>query len=218
MVNRIEPIRPTEAHAVDKVRDDDERQQQQQNENDEEGEGDAFDKLSEKTDWNILFEKSHLWQDSLDLEIRDIKEIKFVSVNLKTDPCLVQISVELKDGTRYANAFLSLARAIGLRMKNTPRGGRIPLGDLTRGRSITITVPKDENQVKEEITRVTRDPRERTVSYTMKKLPRSRPGLLVRLGLKNPVSRRINSEIVWIYLTVFILGAAFIFGGFYLAR
>jgi hypothetical protein len=217
MVNRIEPVRPSTTPGVERVDDEGGRSGQEQPEGDGEEKGDAYDKLSEKTDWNILFDKSHLWQQSIDVPIEDVQELKFISVNLKTDPCLLQIRVKLKDGTSYDPAFLSMSRTAGFKLKNQPRLSHLPVGQIVRGRILTLTVPKDEGRVREEITRVTRDPRERTVSYTFKRLV-SRRSLLHRLGLRDPVSQRINSEIVWIYLTIGIVVAAFVFGVYYLNR
>lgn len=216
MVNRIEPVRPSETPGIDRVDADGGRSGQEQPEADTEEKGDAYDKLSEKTDWNILFDKSHLWQQSVDVPVEDILELKFVTVNLKTDPCLLQLKASLKDGSTYDPAFLSMSRASGLKLKNLPRGSRLPVGQVTRSRVLTLTVPKDEGRVREEITRVTRNPRERTVSYTLKRIV-SRRSWLHRLGVRDPVSQRINAEIVWIYLTVLVLLAAFVFGISYLS-
>lgn len=212
MVNRINKTHLPENRRVEEVDDDDQRKNQQQDQGDDK---DEFDKLSEKTDWNVLFNKSHLWRQTIDVAVEDIQEILFLSVNLKTDPCLLQIKVTMHDGVVLENAFLSIARSAGLRFKNLRRLTRIPLGNFTRGRMISLTIPKDEKAVKEEITRVTNNPQEKSVSKLIRRLV-SHNTWLHRLGIKDPVSQRINREILMIYVTISVVVVTFVAGIIYL--
>ena len=214
MVDRIDKIRFPEIRRVNASEDAlEDRKRRGRDEDTAEEDEDGFNLISDRTDWQILFDQPHLWQQGLELMVEDIRALSFLGVNLKTDPSLLKVRAELQDGSIYPEAYLSVPRSFGMQIKILPRFSPLPLGKLTSGKSIWLTVPKDVAAVREEITRVTRV--EKSFSRTFKRYL-SHKTWLQRLAIQDPVSRRYNAEIIGIYAILFVIFSLFVFGLFYL--
>ena len=214
MVDRVDKIRFPEVRRVNPSDDAlEDRNRRGQGQEAAEEDEDGFNLISDRTDWQILFDQPHLWQQGLELMVDEIRALSFLGVNLKTDPSLLKVRAELLDGSIYQEAYLSVPRSFGMQIKILPRFSPIPLGKLTAGKSIWLTVPKDVAAVREEITRVTRV--EKSFSRTFKRYL-SHKSWLQRLAIQDPVSRRYNSEIIGIYTILFVIFGLFVFGLFYL--
>jgi hypothetical protein len=217
MVDRVDKIRFPEIRRVnpnDSATDERKRRQQPNSEEEDEA-GDGFDLLSERTDWHVLFDHPHLWQQNVEILAEEVKRIQYLGINLKTDPSLLKIRVDLHDGSVIPNAYLSVARSYALQLKNLQRLAPIELKRLTSSKVLWLTIPKDEKSLREEITRVTTNATNKTFSRTVKKYL-TRSTWLQKLGIQDPVSRRVKTEIVWIYVTVVVVFCFFLFGMFYL--
>jgi len=211
MVDRIDKIKQ-DHYRVDETQDplEEQRKNKEEHEQEEEEEGDSFDKMSSKTDWNILFDKSSLWERNVEVKVEDIDRIKFLGINLRTNPAVLKIRVFLYDGNVINTAFLSISRSLGLQIKNMNRTTHVDVNMLTKESSLWLTIPKDEEMVDDEITNITGTPKETSFSKTFKNLI-SQKTWMQRLGIIDPVSRRMNREIVGIYLTVVVVASAIIF-------
>lgn len=209
MVDRIEKIFP-DRYRIEGARDALEDQGKQQNgddEGDEAGSKDSFDKLSDRTDWNILFDQEALWQQNLQIPVEDVATVQFLGINLKTDPSLLKIRIVGRDGKVVPAAYLSVSRYQGLQLKNENKLAILDVKKLTKERVLWLTIPRDEKKVNEEITRLTRQPKEKTFSQTFKHFI-SRKTWMQRFGVQDPVSKRLNSEILSIYIILLILVSA----------
>lgn len=214
MVDRIEKMSP-DRYRIEGARDalEDEGKNGGDDEGDEAGGKDSFDKLSDRTDWNILFDQEGLWQQNRQVAVEDVATIQFLGINLKTDPSLLKVRVVGRDGQVIPTAYLSVSRYQGLQLKNSEKLAILDVKKLTKERVLWITVPRDEKKLNDEITRLTRQPKERTFSQTFKNFI-SRKTWLQRLGIQDPVSQRLNSEILSIYVIFLVLLSA---AGFILA-
>lgn len=192
--------------AKDSTDDEGKKQQDQQ---DDDQQSDNFDKLSNKTDWSVLFDQHKLWDRNIEVKVEDIDRIKYLGLNIRSNPALLKIRVFLYDGNVINTAFLSISRSLGLTLKNNLKGSFIDVNQITADTILRLTVPKDEELVDEEITRIT-ESKEKTFSRTFKILI-SKKTWMEKLGIQDPVSKRINNEILWIYLTVFIVVSALAF-------
>ena len=52
---------------------------------------DSFQALGEKTDWELLFDKSRLWKRGIQVAKDEIEKVIFRKINLKTDPSMILI-------------------------------------------------------------------------------------------------------------------------------
>lgn len=202
-IDRIEKTN-NELFRVNETKDSLEEDGKKQSDTDEDGDKDNFDKLSDKTDWNILFNKKQLWQRDQQVRCEDISKIKFLGVNLKTDPSLLKIRIFLKDGSMVPTAFLSIPRAMGLQIQHLNRAAMVSPQSLTQAEVLRITVPVDEQKMDDEITKITAAPQEHSFSKTLRRMV-SKRSLLQRFGVQDPVSLRLNREVLVIYITVILL-------------
>lgn len=214
MADRIDKFDPSAGvYRVDATRDS--LEEEKQNQSGEEGEEnqDSFDKLSEKTDWNLLFEKQNLWKKNIKIPVEDIASIKFLGVNIKTDPSLLNIRIALNDGQVLTQAFLPMARMQGFKFKSTPRLSELDVRQITAGPVLNVTIPADEEELNKEITKITLKPKagEVTFSQRVKNLIH-RKSLIQKIGLQDPVSKNVNNEIVGIYVTILVVVVVVIFG------
>ncbi|MBI2339110.1 MAG: hypothetical protein HYU99_01925 [Deltaproteobacteria bacterium] len=111
---------------------------------------DAFQAFGEKTDWELLFDKSRLWKRGIQVARDEIGAIVFRKINLKTDPSLLRVDVELKGGGNISPAFVSISRATGLKIKNLQPGDRIPEEQVLHNDILYITVPANPELFREE--------------------------------------------------------------------
>lgn len=102
---------------------------------------DVFDSLGEKTDWKSLFDKSKLWNHNIQLGRDETKQVLFRKLNLKTDPSLLKVDVELNGGETITPAFISISRSVGLQIKNLKNGDAIPLNLIFQGDLLRLTIP-----------------------------------------------------------------------------
>lgn len=115
----------------------------QKEKRDQESHSDQYDDF-DKTDWNLLFDKSQLWKKNIAIPKNEIEKIQYGKVNLKTDPCLLRVDIFLKNGTSIAPAFVSLARLQGLKIKNFLTGQELPIDSITNEEVLRITIPNKE--------------------------------------------------------------------------
>lgn len=214
MVDRIEKLNP-DPYRIQESKDatDDNSGNKQDAESD--NDADNFDKLNNKTDWQILFDKTDLWKQNTQVKLEDIDKIKLLGVNFKTNPALLNVRVFLFDGNVISSAYLSVPRELALKIKNMPKLSHLDVNMLTRESSLWLTTPKEGIVVDDEITKISHEQHEKTFSQTFKRLI-SRKNLVQRLGMQDPVSKRVNNEIIWIYLTALVVISAILFGVGYL--
>lgn len=116
---------------------------------------DAYDALHEKTDWHLLFEKSRLWKQNIQIGRDEIADVLFQKINLKTDPSLLRVDIVLKDGATISPAFVSISRGVGFKIKNLKPGEAIPRDIILKDNFLRITIPADPKLfVQEETTQV----------------------------------------------------------------
>lgn len=211
MVDRIDKIKP-DVYRVEETQDPlEEQRKQQEHEQTEEEDGDNFDRLAHKTDWQILFDKTNLWKRNVEVKVEDIDRIQFLGLNFKTNPSLLKIRVFLYDGQVINTAFLSVSRSLALKLRERKKSATIDVNLLTSDPVLHLTIPTDEEQVDEEITRITGGPREKSFSKSFKRLI-SKKTWMQKLGIQDPVSHGINREILGIYVTVLVVISAISFG------
>lgn len=214
MADRIDKFDPNAGvYRVQETRDSLEEEQQNQGGDEGDENRDSFDRLSEKTDWNLLFEQQNLWKKNIEIPVEEIASIKFLGINIKTDPSLLNIRVALNDGQVLTQAFLPIARMQGFKFKSTPRLSDLNIKQITSGPILNVTTPVDEDELNKEITKITRKPKtgEVTFSQRMKNLIH-RKSLIQKIGLQDPVSKSVNNEIVGIYVTILVVVITVIFG------
>lgn len=175
--------------------------------------GDGFNPLMDKTNWQIYLDPTRTNQKMLTLQTADISEMRFLKINLKTNPSLLNVAVTLKDGMTYPSAYVSLARHLAVSFQHEKENGRLDVRDVTEDKTLTLFVPDVRTQ--EEVTRVTRVP-ERTLSQTVKMLVKKT--WIQKLGLQDPDTRRTNGEIVLAYVTVIVVLLALIFAFVWLMK
>lgn len=200
MVDNINKISDN-LYRVHEARDSaDDEDQKRNTQDDDDGDQDNFNKLSDKTNWKVLFDKTNLWNRNVEVKVEDIDRIKLMGLNFRTNPALLKLRVFLFDGSTINTAFISVSRSLALELKSK-QGTSIDVNKLTTENSLWLTLPTDETALDDEITRITEEQPERTFSEAVKMII-SGKSLLQKIGLQDPVSKRTNYEILWIYLTV----------------
>jgi hypothetical protein len=216
MVDKLDHLKyENQVYRVDAARDAlEEEREESQGEDGEEGKSDNFDKLKDGKELQSLFNKSHLWQRNIAIKTEDIDKIKLIALNINTEPSLLKIRVFLFDGTTIPTAFLSVSRSLALKLRSS-KSQFIEVNWLTREPVLRVTVPKNERDIDEEITKITHAPKEHTLSQTLKMFV-SKKSWLQKLGLQDPVSMQINNEILWVYITIVALISVLSFGVLYM--
>ena len=184
----------------------------------EQGEGkDAYGALHEKTDWHLLFEKSRLWKQNIQIGRDEINEVLFQKINLKTDPSLLRVDITLKDGEKISPAFVSISRETGFKIKHLMKGEPIPREIILKDNFLRITIPADPQLfAREEVTAggpVKPKPEvlpkvleETTITRYL-----GRP-LLEALKLKDSVTGKLRTEILLIYGVSVLIFSLFLGG------
>ena len=186
------------------------------NSGEQDGSKDAFAALHEKTDWHLLFEKSRLWKQNIQVGRDEIAEVLFQKINLKTDPSLLRVDIILKDGGKISPAFVSVSRGDGFKIKNLTTGKAIPPELILRDNFLRITIPADPKMfAQEEVTQVGKEkPKEDPEETTITKFLGTRwPWLLPR----DPQTKNIRTEMLLIY-GVSIVALALVIGGLLFLR
>lgn len=111
--------------------------------NQEESASDHFEALGEKTDWQLLLNKSQLWKKNIQVLKEEIRQVLFRKVNLKTDPSLLRVDIELVNGDVISPAFLLVSRLDAFKIKRLKSGDAIPENFLYRNGALNITIPSD---------------------------------------------------------------------------
>ena len=101
-----------------------------------------------------LFNKSRLWKKNIQIPERDIDQIFFRKLNLKTDPSLLRVDMKLKSGENVSPAFLTLARAEAFKIKHLATGEPLPLKHVLQDKSVWVTLPSDPKMFEEVATQV----------------------------------------------------------------
>lgn len=184
---------------------------------------DAFQALSEKTDWELLFDKSRLWKRGIQVTDEEIERIVFRKINLRTDPSLLRVDVELKGGEIISPAFVSISRAVGLQIKNLGSGDQIPGEHVLNNNILYITVPANPKLFNEEEKRIGEESQKTSANEAEATIKKKKPLLekklarLVSLGLVDPQTSRLRPEMLLVYGVV-LLTLTFIIGGYFLIR
>lgn len=106
-----------------------------------ESQQDAYAPLGDHTDWKHLLDKSNLWKRNIQITRADIGRIVFQKVNLKSDPSLLRVDMELSDGSVISPAFLAISRMAALKIKNLNPGDVLSPDQIGAGSTLRITVP-----------------------------------------------------------------------------
>jgi len=107
----------------------------------EESPSDHFEALGESTDWRLLFDKSKLWKKNIQVLKDELKRIIFRKINLKTDPSLLRVDIELASGEMISPAFVSISRLDAFKIKSLRSGDVIPEAFLLRDGVLHINIP-----------------------------------------------------------------------------
>src|SRR5687768_4657187 len=105
MAERIDKKGQYEYLRVDSSAETDKDRSQSGQEEDRDSGKDQFQKLQDKTDWNIFLDKSHLWKKNIQINTEEIDAVIFRKLNLKTDPSLLRVDINLADGGSISPAF-----------------------------------------------------------------------------------------------------------------
>lgn len=211
MVDRISKINSHDHPRVDETKDSTEDEGGAQDTGEDEGfaEPDGFNKLIDKTNWQILLDHPRQNQKKLVVKVSEISEMRFLKINLKNNPSLLNVKVFLKDGMTYPSAYISIARHRTVAFQHLRVNAVIDVGDVTEDDKVTLFVPDLKTDFKDEVTRVTNDTGERTFSQTIKLLVKKT--WIQKIGIQDPETRKTNTEIALAYLTVAVVVLSFIF-------
>ncbi|MDO8519586.1 MAG: hypothetical protein Q7T11_05425 [Deltaproteobacteria bacterium] len=173
----------------------------------QDGSKDAFAALHDKTDWRLLFEKSRLWKQNIQIGRDEIAEVLFQKINLKTDPSLLRVDILLKAGGKISPAFVSISRALGFKIKQLNPGDPIPANIILRDNFLRITVPVDPKIFSGEV-KAAPPPSQREVEETTI----TKSLLQFDLSLRDPETGKLRAEVMIIY-GVALFALTFIIGG-----
>lgn len=237
MVDRIQKPSDTEYLRVEASAESEDRGGQDEEEQEEESSTDEFSSFHEKTDWQVLFDKSKLWKKNIALSQDEIEQVIFRKVNLKTDPSLLRVDIVLSDGEVIAPAFMAISRMQGLQVKSIPSGQEIPLNKIFVGHTINITIPTNPELFQEKTPSAIKTSTKKTPSpsptppqtpaknlddtddtVTESTLTSLNPRLNWKDILKpvDPENQKIRLEIVSIYALIAVLLTLIVFAGFHL--
>lgn len=180
MADRIDKISSNEAWRVQETKDSRKNSEEQnQDQNQQSKDQDQFEHLHDKTDWNLLLEKSRLWKKNYQIPLSDIDQVIFRKVNLKTDPSLLRIEVHTNSGEIIDPAFIAIDRMNALKIKNLESGNPMNLDLITKDTILRITVPRDpapfeaniqstvrESVIEKDETTVVKDPSKKSLQQT----------------------------------------------------
>ncbi|MBF0105195.1 MAG: hypothetical protein HQM16_07695 [Deltaproteobacteria bacterium] len=216
MVDYVKKVGPS-PYRVDEAKDslDEDRKRQRGDDDDAEGDKDNFDKSIDQKHLKDLYGKSDLWQRDVEVKVEDVDRIKFLGLSLKTNPALLKMRIFLFDGSVMSTAFMAVSRALAMRLKNYNSSAYLDINTLTDKPTLLVALPKKEEIVDDEITSFTKGHREKTLSETFRMLI-SKKTLAQKLGITDENTKQVNSEILWVYLTVIIVVMVILLGGLYL--
>lgn len=216
MVDRISKINPHDHPRVDETKDSTDDEGQSQDTNEEEGfaQPDGFNKLIDKTNWQILLDQPRQNQKKIIVALSDLSEMRFLKINLKTNPSLLNVKVFLKDGMTYPSAYISIPRHRTVAFQHLRQNAVIDARDVTDDDKVTLFVPDLKMDFKDEITRVTNPSQERTFSQTIKLLVKKT--WIQKIGIQDPETHKTNAEIATAYLTVAVVVLSLVFAIYWL--
>lgn len=217
MVDQINRITPEpNVYRVDETRDALEEETDKGEQPGEEGqESDNFNQMMDESDWKDLFGKSKLWQKDIQVKVDEINRIKLLGVNIKSNPAVLKVRLFFYDGNVIETAFLKIPRAVALKFRDIKSASFIDVNQLTKDPVIRVSVPKNTFQVDEEITRITGAAKEKSLSQRLKGFV-AKKKLSGRLGILDPLSKHLDNEVLWIYVTIVVVISAITFGLIYL--
>ncbi|HBF13674.1 MAG TPA: hypothetical protein DDW49_09890 [Deltaproteobacteria bacterium] len=215
MVDRIEK---TERFEYWQVRDTAETHKDREQK--EDNGKDAFQSFQEKTDWQLLFDKTQLWNKNVQLTKDEIEKIIFKKMNLKTDPSLLRVNIILKGGGLMNPAFLAISRQVALTLKTLKTDDIIPLETLTKDNVLRITVPRDpqsflkeEEQLRTEEKKSAPPASRNNEGSTTGIHPAKQTGnILQTLNILNTKTHRIKKDILTIYAIALVVFVLFVWG------
>lgn len=179
----------------------------------QESEGrDAFEKLHDKTDWQLLFDKSRLWKKNIQIPEQDIDQILFRKLNLKTDPSLLRVDMKLKSGESVSPAFLTLARAEAFKIKHLATGQPLPLKHVLQGKSVWVTLPSNPKMLEDYASQV--EKKEEETQMQEKEESLGDATLKTTITAVSAITNKLSIEIVLVYgvllVVIFFLIAGFV--------
>lgn len=209
---------------------------QEEDKRDQEGK-DAFSSLQDKTDWKLLLDKSSLWKRNIQILKEEIDKVLFKKINLRTDPSLLRVDILLKGGEKISPAFVSISRAVGLRIKNMNSGDPIPEDLILRDNVLRITIPANPELFAKEEALLAKQAKQRktkkpAVSPPHKVEPKTAPAgeaeeSTIRkktsrikdafFRLRDPETKKFNPEMALIYTVAFLVVLLVIVGYFLLS-
>lgn len=136
---------------ADHARIDASAESQKDREQKDQEEKDSFQNPQDKTDWHLLFEKSKLWKRNVLIEKEEVKAIYFGKINLKTDPSLVRVDIRLANGEMINPGFVSVSRALGLKIKNLKSGDTIPFDTVGFDGKLRVVIPNNPEIFREPV-------------------------------------------------------------------
>lgn len=215
MVDHVNKINQN-IYRVKETSDATDEEKNQAQDGDEDAQGDEFDQKNA----NSLTARSagNLMSEQIEVKVEDIDRVKLLNLNLNADPSVLKVRIFMYDGEVIDTALLSVARAKALKIKATQKSAFVDVNLITDDPVIRVSVPGPGAHGDDDITRITVANRFKdiTLSQTFKFL-RKQKDFLERLGLRDPNSKDVNTEYVWIYVTVLLVAAALTFSALYLA-
>ena len=228
MVDRINNITRIGEHPrVDEARDSlEEEEQKGGGDSGEEGSdksdkivaalpGDGFDRALDRTNWKVYLDQPRQNQRQVVVPVEGIKEIRFLKINLKTNPSLLNVKVLLNDASLLSSAYVSVARHMATTFERHRVGDVIEASEISTDPVLTFFVADLKSHPDEEVTRVTMRPEltlSRTVKMILKKTWRQ------QMGLEDPETRMANREVILVYITLAVIVLFFVFAILWIVR
>lgn len=215
MVDRINNIPPVGEHLrVDETRDSLEEEDQKgggQGTDDEPVTtvpSDGFDRALDRTNWKVYLEQPRQNQRKVVVPVGQIQEMRFLKINLRTNPSLLNVKVLLNNASLLSSAYLSVPRHMAMTFEGYRVGDVIDVSEVSSDPVLSFFVADLKNQPGEEVTRVT-DRAERTFSRTVKMMLKKT--WRQQMGLEDPETRMANREVILVYVTLAVIVLFFIF-------
>lgn len=210
MVDNINKI-GSNPYRVDEAKesmDDEEKRQGKQDDDqqDSQKEHDAFDASQEQNRLRNLLAHTHPNQKEIEVPVQDIDQIKLLNVDISSEPAHLKMRVFLYDGAELPLAYLPVSRTLAMSLKSM-QNKLVDVSKITPDPKLWLTVPASgvkEHDWDEDVTRITKDVKEKSLSRTIKMYVKKK-SLLQKLGIQNADSNSLNNEIFLVYLTILIL-------------
>ena len=210
--SNLNPYRVDEAK--ESMDDEDKRQGKQgDDEQSSQQDQDAFGSSNEQNQLQNLLAHTHPKQKEIEIPVQDIDQVKLLHVDISSEPAHLKIRVFLFDGAEIPIAYVPVSRTLAVKLRSL-QNKLIDVTKITPDPKLWLTVPSQgvkELDWDEDVTRITRDVKEKSLSRTIKMYVKKKT-FLQKLGIQSAESNSFNNEIFAVYLTILILVVCFTLG------